>query len=209
MSILLAIGAGAVASSLVLFAGKKKTVDINESLRFYATYTFDRKGNIISIKKNNSEDEFFLYEKKIKYNDDIQLLARMIFAEGGGLDFIEKIYIGEVARNRVNDKVQNSEEYCWNRYFAKYNTLYDVLTKTGFDGVKGKRFNSKDYLKFPIEKKAYIECVRASIIVLVDLSNISSNSLYFNLGGENPCSKSFVKTNKNYNFKHSFYAPIK
>lgn len=210
MSVLLAIGAGAIASSIVILTGRKKNAKaidvITDCWKNYCTFTFNWNGDVIKYQINNYGNRFYLLDEEILYTDNIGLLARMIFSEAGSCSFQEKIWIGEVARNRVVDNATNSEKYCWNRYFKKYKTIYDVITKTGFDGVKGNRFYPTKYLNYPLEKKSYIDSLSAAIKVLNQRTNWSNFSLYFNKGGQNPCDYSFLKTSPD-NFKHSFYAP--
>jgi len=160
----------------------------------YSDFYYSTKGELLQIKKNNSDHDNFY----IKFNDlvdykisvdgksqniisnEVGYLARILSAES--LTYVKKgkVYkVSMLARVCIAESIRNRKESDFG-FFAKYNTYKSVISYTGYATYAKQFRDTKSWLKHPIAKKRFIEEVLpAAIFVYFNKTNFTNNATGF------------------------------
>lgn len=127
--------------------------------------------------------------QEIKMDSDLGHMIRTVYAESAGQSFESKVAVGEVIRNRAEDKTSNSAENNWVAIFSKVNTYTEVVNQKGqFESVQknAPRFVNPqgvitdDKGKVNVqERRAFLQSASASILAHYTRSNTAQGATYF------------------------------
>ena len=115
------------------------------------------------------------------FDNDLGLLARIVYGESSTEPLWVKLGVAEVVLNRVKSKTSNSSKYCWLMTFSKFNTIYDVIYKSGFLAINLEKFkNTYNFIsKNKFELEEFVSSLMMSIKAYYKNTNYLQSSLYF------------------------------